>query len=114
MKKREKPSACELSGEIGRLLRMTLFLKKIATVTRMYLPPRTMRQSKKRENRLNGSSENALSMVFWTWVTNETQFHLLLIVLQNIDYDNADWDESLGVQNDREAEERWFESDSDE
>lgn len=35
---------------------------------------------------------------------------LLLIVLQNIDYDKADWDESLGVQNDREEEERWFES----
>jgi len=35
----------------------------------------------------------------------------MLIVLQNIDYDKADWDESLGIQNDREAEERWFESD---
>lgn len=42
---------------------------------------------------------------------NETKFHLLLIVLQNMNYDKADWDESLGVQNDREEEERWFESD---
>ena len=111
MKKREKPTACELSGEIGRLLRMTLFLKKRARVTRKHLP-RAMRQTKNRRNHLNGSSENALSMVFWTWVTTGTQFPLLLIqiVLQNIDYDNADWDESLGVQNDREAGERWFES----
>jgi len=44
----------------------------------------------------------------------EIKFHLLLIVLQNMDYDKADWDESLGVQNDREAEERWFDSESDE
>ncbi|KIM46386.1 hypothetical protein M413DRAFT_65292 [Hebeloma cylindrosporum] len=34
-------------------------------------------------------------------------------LLDNIDYDKADWDESLGVQNDREAEERWFESDEE-
>jgi len=106
MKKREKLNACGLPGEIGS--KMTLFLKKIATATTMY-PPQVMRQ--RRRNPLNGLSVNALSMVFWTWVMNENQLHPMLIVLQNIDYDKADWDESLGIQNDREAEERWFESD---
>ncbi|KAF4619531.1 hypothetical protein D9613_005257 [Agrocybe pediades] len=35
-------------------------------------------------------------------------------LLDNIDYDKVDWDETLGVEHDREAEERWFEeSDED-
>jgi hypothetical protein len=28
-----------------------------------------------------------------------------------MDYDKIDWDESLGVYDDREAEDRWFDED---
>jgi len=28
-----------------------------------------------------------------------------------MDYDRIDWDESLGVYDDREAEDRWFDED---
>ncbi|KAJ4478301.1 hypothetical protein J3R30DRAFT_3404373 [Lentinula aciculospora] len=34
-------------------------------------------------------------------------------LLDNIDYDKVDWDESLDTDNDREAEERWFDDDED-
>jgi hypothetical protein len=30
-----------------------------------------------------------------------------------MDYDKVDWDESLGVYDDREAEDRWFDEDED-
>lgn len=32
---------------------------------------------------------------------------------QDIDYDKVDWDESLDVDDDREAQDRWFDEDSD-
>ncbi|PPQ77665.1 hypothetical protein CVT25_011100 [Psilocybe cyanescens] len=32
-------------------------------------------------------------------------------LLDNIDYDNVDWDETLDREDDREAEERWFDED---
>ncbi|KAL1747503.1 hypothetical protein HDZ31DRAFT_31946 [Schizophyllum fasciatum] len=35
-------------------------------------------------------------------------------LLDNIDYDKVDWDESLDSDVDREAEERWFDEDDDE
>ncbi|KAF8914184.1 hypothetical protein CPB84DRAFT_1840917 [Gymnopilus junonius] len=34
-------------------------------------------------------------------------------LLENIDYDKVDWDESLGEADDREAEDRWFDEDDD-
>ncbi|KAF8165541.1 hypothetical protein B0H34DRAFT_793916 [Crassisporium funariophilum] len=34
--------------------------------------------------------------------------------LDNIDYDRVDWDESFDTDDDREAEERWFDEDGDE
>lgn len=34
--------------------------------------------------------------------------------IQTIDYDKIDWDESLDLDDDREAQERWFEQDDDE
>jgi hypothetical protein len=30
-----------------------------------------------------------------------------------MDYDKIDWDESLGVYDDREAEDRWFDEDEE-
>jgi len=33
---------------------------------------------------------------------------------QHIDYNKVDWDESLDVDDDREAQERWFDEDDDE
>ncbi|KAF8812243.1 hypothetical protein BYT27DRAFT_7182676 [Phlegmacium glaucopus] len=33
--------------------------------------------------------------------------------LENMDYDKIDWDESLGIYDDREAEDRWFDEDED-
>ncbi|KAF6762095.1 hypothetical protein DFP72DRAFT_877969 [Ephemerocybe angulata] len=35
-------------------------------------------------------------------------------LLDDIDYNKVDWDESLDIDDDREAEERWFEEDDDE
>ncbi|KAF5321805.1 hypothetical protein D9619_000639 [Psilocybe cf. subviscida] len=34
-------------------------------------------------------------------------------LLDNIDYDKCDWDETLGDEEDRDAEERWFDDDDD-
>ncbi|KDR83958.1 hypothetical protein GALMADRAFT_219786 [Galerina marginata CBS 339.88] len=34
-------------------------------------------------------------------------------LLDDIDYDKVDWDETLGVDDDREAEDRWFDEDDD-
>ncbi|KAF8969450.1 hypothetical protein BDZ97DRAFT_1915405 [Flammula alnicola] len=34
-------------------------------------------------------------------------------LLDNINYDEVDWDESLGIEDEREAEERWFDDDDD-
>ncbi|KAK0490887.1 hypothetical protein IW261DRAFT_1325463 [Armillaria novae-zelandiae] len=34
-------------------------------------------------------------------------------LLQNINYDAVDWDESLDTENDREAEERWFDDEEE-
>ena len=31
-----------------------------------------------------------------------------------MDYDKIDWDESMGVYDDREAEDRWFDEDASE
>lgn len=33
--------------------------------------------------------------------------------LQNIDYDKVDWDERWDVDNDRDAEERWFDEEEE-
>ncbi|TFK43730.1 hypothetical protein BDQ12DRAFT_675459 [Crucibulum laeve] len=35
-------------------------------------------------------------------------------LLENIDYDKVDWDESLDIDDEREAQERWFDDDDDE
>ncbi|KAG7449093.1 uncharacterized protein BT62DRAFT_929082 [Guyanagaster necrorhizus] len=38
---------------------------------------------------------------------------LIYGLLENMDYDAVDWDESLDTENDREAEERWFDDEEE-
>ena len=49
----------------------------------------------------------------WVFIVSYTCYLFNANVQSTLDYDKVDWDEQLDVDDDREAENKWFDEDGD-